>query len=59
MKRVSRDKHRMRHVELHRALDELLADFARTRKGTILDRQISELLAWSYQETKSPTEHHP
>ncbi len=56
-KHLSKEKHRARHIELHRALDELIADFALARKGPILSLPISNLIAWSYLETRRPTEH--
>lgn len=61
------EAHRQRHVELHRMLDELYADFlrhnsaddmARARAGEPfgLERPIGDLLKWSYEQTQYPTE---
>lgn len=53
------EEHRDRHLELHRALDELLADWAaqQPRDGSRLfqNTTIAELMEWSYQQTKQPT----
>ena len=48
--------HRKRHQELHKSLDELLADFiahAPGRQG--LDNRIMDLIEWSFAQTKKPT----
>lgn len=50
------DVHRKRHKELHKAFDELLADFvvhAPGRQG--LDNRIMDLIEWSFIQTKGPT----
>lgn len=50
-------EHRARHLELHRALDELAADYmrhhhnARPSNTTIMD-----LMIWSFEQTRNPTE---
>jgi hypothetical protein len=49
-------EHKHRHIELHKALDELLADFIAEKRGTILDRPIRDLLDWSYKRTQAPEE---
>ena len=57
-------EHRARHLELHRMLDELLADFLRhedtaTRHNDglpiLTKRPILDLLTWSYEQTLHPT----
>lgn len=56
---MTRDEHRQRHVELHRSLDELFADFIRHAprdQHQFLDMPLSTLLSWSYQQTLEPTE---
>ncbi len=55
---MKRAEHKHRHIELHKALDELVADFiahgaAGTRgpsKTTVL-----ELMTWAYEQTLNPT----
>ncbi len=50
------EEHRQRHVALHQALDELLADWiAHTPGPPYLDQPIHHLLAWSFAQTKDPT----
>ncbi|HEX4545736.1 MAG TPA: hypothetical protein VH110_05210 [Candidatus Acidoferrum sp.] len=59
---LSNERHRLRHVELHRALDELAADWALhnsrpTRDGNIKlfsNTTIMELMEWSHQQTVDP-----
>lgn len=51
------EAHRERHIELHRMLDELVADFlmhnpqALPTRATVLD-----LMTWSHHQTLEPTE---
>jgi len=46
-------EHKQKHIELHEALDELLADFfTNTNGGT--STQILELAMWSSRQTKNP-----
>ena len=61
---MTTDEHRRRHVALHQALDELLADWLEQtlpRYGEPLvqpfgtDRPIADLMAWSYAQTQHPT----
>ena len=47
-----KNDHQKRHQELHKALDELIADFMRSTKGPVLDRPIQDLMMWSFQQTK-------
>lgn len=52
------EAHQARHVELHRALDELFADYIGHHLGArqFLDLPIGTLLRWSYEQTQHPTE---
>ena len=45
--------HKQRHVELHRALDELFADFI-THGGGRTTNTILDLIEWSCKQTISP-----
>ena len=53
--------HQKRHTELHKALDELMADWIDhnmthgSNKG-LSNTSIMELMPWSYEQTKKPTE---
>ena len=49
---------KQRHVELHRALDELLACFIGEMKGPVLDRPILDLVKFSQAQAVSPTCRH-
>jgi hypothetical protein len=48
--------HRDRHVKLHRALDELLADFVTHNPDkSLLKSTLLELLEWSHRQTIETT----
>ena len=50
-------EHRQRHIELHAAVDELVADYLRQHRGALPSEvSVADLLAWSYQQTLNPTE---
>lgn len=55
---MTREEHIKRHRELHRALDELLADFIQCNpwKLEFLTTPLKELLEWSYKQTIDPDE---
>ena len=48
-------EHKARHEELHRALDELLADWIR-HAGGLPSESVHALMQWSHQQTIAPTE---
>ena len=50
-------EHEQRHVELHAALDELLADYL-LHNSTALPSKMSvmDLVRWSKAQTENPTE---
>lgn len=51
------EEHKIRHVELHQALDELVADWIFHVEGALPSmRMVLDLMQWSYQQTQSPTE---
>lgn len=59
-KGLNKEEHIKRHQELHKYLDELVADFL-THNSDIMGRKfltgtsIMELIHWSYLQTKNPT----
>ena len=56
---MTKEEHKARHVELHKALDELFADWidqAPPERTNFLDSPIGELLEWSFKQTQDPTE---
>jgi len=52
------EEHRERHIALHRALDELAADWmAQQPLGRLFSNTtIMELMQWSFQQTLQPTQ---
>jgi hypothetical protein len=56
---MDKDKHKKRHQKLHKAFDELLADFISHTQKTPSKSTIMELIEWSSQQTKNPTENQP
>ena len=54
--RMTSKEHIQRHKELHKSLDELLADFMGATKESpfFLTRPIEDLIEWSYQQTLKP-----
>ncbi len=48
--------HQKRHVELHAALDELVADYLMQHRGISLrETSVMDLMQWSSQQTKQLT----
>lgn len=55
---MTREEHITRHRKLHKALDELVADFLRHTSGglgTGLHSPIEDLMRWSFEQTNNPT----
>jgi len=50
------EEHKARHVELHKALDELVADFIRHTGGMPSRTTLTDLMGWSWTQTLNPTE---
>jgi len=55
MKDLTKKEHIKRHKELHGCLDELTADFIINTDRSLSDVSIMELIHWSYEQTKNPT----
>lgn len=53
------EEHRLRHVELHRYLDELVADYIDHTGGLPSKTTVMQLVEWSYRQTKLPSEKKP
>jgi hypothetical protein len=49
-------KHLERHVELHKCLDELVADFMQHTNALPSKTTVLELINWSYKQSQKPTE---
>lgn len=53
---MTKEQHKGRHCELHRALDELVADWAAHHPGRFYSKAtIMELIHWSHDQTIDPT----
>ena len=52
------EAHRQRHIELHKALDELFADYIVHHRGEhgFTEMPLRRLLEWSHTQTIQPTE---
>lgn len=55
MQTMTEEQHRQRHVELHQALDELIADWIRHTGKSFSRSTIYELMEWSSQQMENPT----
>jgi hypothetical protein len=53
---MTKQEHIKRHSELHRALDELLADFIGSTGFLPSQSTIMDLVEWSYRQTTEPDE---
>lgn len=55
---MDKEEHIKIHKELHKALDQLVADWIDHQKtgGSLRDTSIMELMDWSFEQTKNPTE---
>lgn len=49
-------EHKIKHIELHRALDELIADFIRHTNKLPSKTMLMELMSWSHEQTTNPNE---
>lgn len=49
------EEHKQRHIELHRAFDELLADWLGQVEGASIHDEIYKLMEWSHGQTNQPT----
>ena len=48
-------KHQKRHEELHRALDELVADWITHTTSLPSKASVLELMQWSAEQMRNPT----
>ena len=53
---MKREKHKQRHIELHKAVNELFADFIGYNPclDNYLDVTINQLMKWSHEQTQYP-----
>lgn len=52
---MTKEEHRQRHIELHKKLDELIADFISQTNYLPSQTSIHTLMSWSFEQTKNPT----
>ena len=53
---MEKSEHKKRHEELHKALDELVADFLTHTGALLTPTSIMDLMDWSYRQTQDPEE---
>ena len=53
---MTTNEHIKKHKELHRALDELIADYILTTKKGLQNTNLLQLIEWSHEQTIKPTE---
>ena len=53
---MNRFEHQTTHIQLHKALDELVTDFYKATQNSMSKTPIMELLAWSFEQTLNPIE---
>lgn len=56
MRQGTRLQHKRRHVELHRNLDELVADWIWVTGNIPSDSSVMDLMQWAFEQTKTPSE---
>jgi len=49
-------EHTQRHIELHKSVDELMADFIHHTNKLPSKTTLMEFTQWSYSQTIKPTE---
>ena len=52
------EQHRERHVQLHRELDELVADWIGETDSFPSGCTVMELMMWSHEQTVMPADRH-
>lgn len=55
---MTKEEHIARHIDLHRKLDELIADWIGHTQNLPSKSTVMELMAWSHSQTIDPTEVH-
>lgn len=53
---MTKEEHIKRHQELHKSLDELVADMIENTAKMLNETTVMELMTWSYQQTINPAE---
>ena len=55
MQKISIEEHKEVHKGLHKALDELVADWILRTGGLPSKCSLTEFMKWSYEQTQYPT----
>lgn len=55
-KRTKRESHKKTHEILHQMFDELVADFIEHTGRLPSETTVMELIQWSHEQTKNPSE---
>jgi len=55
---MTHEQHIQRHKELHKALDELSADYMNQTGKLMSQSSVMDLVEWSHQQTINPTTKH-
>jgi len=50
------EQHKKRHEELHKCLDELVADFILHSEKRPSETSVMELMQWSHNQTINPSQ---
>ena len=53
------EEHKARHIELHKNLDELVADFITHTEKLPSKTNLFEFMKWSHMQTLNPAERTP
>lgn len=53
---MAESEHKQRHLVLHKHLDELVADFIDQTCKLLSETTVMDLIKWSHQQTKNPTD---
>lgn len=53
---MNKEEHKKRHIELHKILDELVADFINITGKMPSQTNLLELMNWSFEQTQNPQE---
>ncbi len=53
---MNKREHIKRHKELHKNLDELIADYLSATRKNLSNSTIMDLIDWSFEQTTNPTE---
>lgn len=55
MAKLNKEEHIVRHKELHKKLDELVADYICCTKNLLTKTTLMEFMEWSHQQTINPS----